>query len=164
MNIFCGSASCYDILEVERKASIKEIKKAYRKLSLANHPDKNKEANSTEVFRLISKAYEVLDKNDSRVLFDYYLDNPKDYFKVSGQHYFRNLPKSDVRIVIFIVLLLISLFQFHYQNQKYAKIVKYLCELTLLSQTDKSVQTKQTIELYNRANELYEITLNKGKS
>lgn len=45
-------------------------------MSLTQHPDKNKEANATEVFRLISKAYEILTGNESRPLFDYYLAHP----------------------------------------------------------------------------------------
>ena len=78
VNVFCGSANCYEILGVTRDAPIKDIKKAYRKLSLSHHPDKNKDKeNATETFRLISKAYEVLNGNESRPLFDYYLDHPK---------------------------------------------------------------------------------------
>ena len=50
---------------------------AYRKLSLNLHPDKNKESNATEVFRSVSKAFEVLTGNESRPLFDYYLKHPK---------------------------------------------------------------------------------------
>lgn len=50
---------------------------SYRKLSLVLHPDKNKADNATEAFRLLNKAYEVLSNNDSRSLFDYYLDHPR---------------------------------------------------------------------------------------
>jgi DnaJ-class molecular chaperone len=41
------------------------------------HPDKNKAENATQVFRTISKAYEVLSGNESKPLFDYYLDHPR---------------------------------------------------------------------------------------
>jgi len=44
---------------------------------LTEHPDKSKAANATEVFRKISKAYEVLMGNESKTLFDYYLDHPR---------------------------------------------------------------------------------------
>jgi hypothetical protein len=76
-HIFCGSVNCYEVLDIDRTATAKDVKKAYRRLSLTHHPDKNKDSNATEVFRLISRAYEVLDKNESRALFDYYLDHPK---------------------------------------------------------------------------------------
>lgn len=50
---------------------------AYRRLSLTKHPDKSKESNATEEFRIITKAYEVLDGNESKINFDYYLDHPR---------------------------------------------------------------------------------------
>lgn len=46
-------------------------------MSLTMHPDKSKAENATEVFRSITKAYEVLSGNESKPLFDYYLENPR---------------------------------------------------------------------------------------
>eukprot|EP00598_Pedospumella_elongata_P000336 CAMPEP_0184972874 /NCGR_PEP_ID=MMETSP1098-20130426/4811_1 /TAXON_ID=89044 /ORGANISM="Spumella elongata, Strain CCAP 955/1" /LENGTH=341 /DNA_ID=CAMNT_0027495261 /DNA_START=44 /DNA_END=1069 /DNA_ORIENTATION=- len=156
LNIFCGSVSCYDVLGVERSDDIKTIKKAYRKLSLSEHPDKSKAHNATEVYRVIAKAYEVLNGNESRPLFDYYLDHPRDYFKVSGQHYIRNMPKSDARLVITVALLLISWFFHVIQQQKYEKAVKFLRNATLNGLNLKNGGTKQTLELFKRAGELYD--------
>ena len=122
--IFCGKVSCYDVLNITRKAPLREIKRAYRRLSLENHPDKNKADNASKIFKRIAKAYEVLNGNESRPLFDYYLDHPRDYFKVSGHHYFRNLPKSDVRLVLFLVACLLSWFFYFMQTQRYGIIFK----------------------------------------
>ena len=58
----------YEILEVERDAEEREIKKAFRKLSLKWHPDKNREnpLPAAKMFHSITKAYEALTDEKSR--------------------------------------------------------------------------------------------------
>ncbi len=50
----------YDILEIPRSSNVKQIKKAYHKLCLQWHPDKNKSNDACEKFKEIAKAYETL--------------------------------------------------------------------------------------------------------
>jgi DnaJ-class molecular chaperone len=53
-------AQCYEILELEKDASHKEIKQAYRKLSLRYHPDRNKGHDAERKFKEITHAYQIL--------------------------------------------------------------------------------------------------------
>jgi len=50
----------YQILNLTSNATKEEIKKAYHKLALQYHPDKNKEKGSDEIFKLITEAYSTL--------------------------------------------------------------------------------------------------------
>jgi DnaJ-class molecular chaperone len=61
----------YEVLGVAETASQEEIKKAYRKLSLQYHPDRNaNSAESTTKFQSISEAYEAIGDEDKRRQYD----------------------------------------------------------------------------------------------
>ncbi|MCG8577768.1 MAG: molecular chaperone DnaJ [Flavobacteriales bacterium] len=61
----------YDILGVDRNASEKDIKKAYRKIALKYHPDKNPDDKSAEEkFKEAAEAYEILSDADKRARYD----------------------------------------------------------------------------------------------
>ncbi len=60
----------YDILGVGKQASEEEIKKAYRKLALEWHPDRNKAVNANEKFKEINEAYAVLSNKEKRSAYD----------------------------------------------------------------------------------------------
>ncbi|MBS7644554.1 MAG: molecular chaperone DnaJ [Candidatus Bathyarchaeia archaeon] len=60
----------YRILGVSRGASKEEIKKAYRRLALKYHPDRNKSPDAEERFKEISEAYAVLSDDEKRRQYD----------------------------------------------------------------------------------------------
>ncbi|MGH7278516.1 MAG: DnaJ C-terminal domain-containing protein [Candidatus Rokuibacteriota bacterium] len=60
----------YKILGVERAADDKTIKSAYRKLARKHHPDVAKDKSSTERFKEVTEAYEVLSDPDKRRRYD----------------------------------------------------------------------------------------------
>ena len=66
-----GKEDYYDLLGVDRSATADEIKKAYRKLAVKYHPDKNpNDAAAEERFKQIGEAYEVLMDEDKRAAYD----------------------------------------------------------------------------------------------
>jgi molecular chaperone DnaJ len=62
----------YEVLGVGRTASDEDIKKAYRKLALQYHPDRNKAPEATERFKEATEAYQVLSDSEKRNMYDRY--------------------------------------------------------------------------------------------
>jgi len=76
----------YKMLEVPETASIDEIKKAYRRLSLAHHPDKNNNSpESATKFQKISEAYETIGDVDKKKEYDLTRNNP--FIKMMGSNH-----------------------------------------------------------------------------
>lgn len=75
----------YKVLGVERNATAKDIKSAYRKLTKKYHPDVNKDdANAEKKYRQINEAYEVLGDPDKRAKYDQFGSQWEQYQKMGG--------------------------------------------------------------------------------
>ena len=68
--LLCFSKDYYKVLGVKKGAKTEEIKKAFRKLALQYHPDKNKEEGAEEKFMKLSEAYNILSDPKKRKDYD----------------------------------------------------------------------------------------------
>ena len=63
----------YEVLGVERSASGEELKRAYRRLAMRHHPDRNPDDSAAEHrFKDAKEAYEVLSDQQKRAAYDQY--------------------------------------------------------------------------------------------
>lgn len=60
----------YEILDVKKSATNKEIKKAYKKLAGKYHPDKNKDPDAAQMFQEVAYAKEILMDEQKRSLYN----------------------------------------------------------------------------------------------
>ncbi|ODQ52888.1 DnaJ-domain-containing protein [Saitoella complicata NRRL Y-17804] len=80
----CKATAYYEILDIKKEATDGEVKKAYRKLALQMHPDKNGAPGADEAFKMISKAFQVLSDSDKRTMYDRVGGDPESRMPAGG--------------------------------------------------------------------------------
>lgn len=87
----------YEVLGVSRDASVDDVKKAYRKLAMQYHPDRNKAAGAEETFKEVSEAYAVLSDAEKRRTYDQLGHAGFDQRYQTEEDIFRGADFSDFR-------------------------------------------------------------------
>ena len=88
----------YNILNLSKNATLNDIKKAYRQLSIKFHPDKNKNCDP-EQFNKINEAYsKLLDKYNSNSIYNIYEGNNERNNERNNdvEKYYKNEPNNDI--------------------------------------------------------------------
>ncbi|XP_074049075.1 dnaJ homolog subfamily C member 1 [Macrotis lagotis] len=96
----------YRFLGVQQDASSADIRKAYRKLSLTLHPDKNKDENAETQFRQLVAIYEVLKDDERRQRYDDILINGLPDWRQPVFYYrrVRKMSNAELALLLFIIL------------------------------------------------------------
>ncbi|KAK4667106.1 Chaperone protein dnaJ [Podospora pseudopauciseta] len=77
----CSPTAFYEILDIQKTCTDSEVKKAYRKLSLLTHPDKNGHEHADEAFKMVARAFSVLGDKEKRDKFDRFGTDPDSRFE-----------------------------------------------------------------------------------
>lgn len=96
----------YEFLGVQQDASSADIRKAYRKLSLTLHPDKNKDENAETQFRQLVAIYEVLKDDERRRRYDDILISGLPDWRQPVFYYrrVRKMSNAELALLLFIIL------------------------------------------------------------
>nr|XP_040028323.1 dnaJ homolog subfamily C member 1 [Gasterosteus aculeatus aculeatus] len=96
----------YQFLSLDQDASAAEIKKAYRRLSLSLHPDKNKDENAETQFRQLVAIYEVLKDEERRSKYDDILENGLPDWRQPVFYYrrVRKMSNAELAFLLFLIL------------------------------------------------------------
>lgn len=113
--MYCGKDDCYQVLGVAENADSAAIKKAYRRLSMQWHPDKNpnRQEEATIMFQKIATAYEVMSDTAKRENYDYARRHPEEAM-YNQYRYYKTMvgQKVPLEYVIFGIIAFFSLLQY----------------------------------------------------
>jgi len=115
LHMYCGSADCYQLLGVSRKATKTELHHAYKALQA-----KFKERDAQHILDKFQNAFMILSDNDTRKHYDYMLAHPNhilyNYFQ-----YFKSTvsPNMTLQVLLVLAIVIISVGQYFYRKHSY---------------------------------------------
>ena len=83
----------YEVLGLERDASEADVKKAYRRLAMKFHPDRNQDPSAEEKFKEASEAYEVLSDPSKKGTYDQFGHAGLDPNSMGGRGWWRQFQR-----------------------------------------------------------------------
>lgn len=86
----------YEILGVTKSSDEREIKRAYKRLAIKYHPDRNKDQNTESKFKEIKEAYEVLTDPKKRTIYDQYGHDAFDQNNATNSNFNNSNDFSDI--------------------------------------------------------------------
>ena len=138
-DLYCGDKNCYEVIGLANPLGLaddempteRDIKKAYRKMSMLYHPDKcsGEKEECEGKFIELANANEVLSDESKRSDYDYALEHPDAVFynnMVMYRHTYAE--KTDVRYVLLFIILAASVLQFSSQHSTYEHLVQLIID------------------------------------
>ncbi|KAL0131082.1 hypothetical protein PUN28_002578 [Cardiocondyla obscurior] len=125
----------YDVLGVPQSANASEIKKAFRRLSLQLHPDKNSAEDAELQFRKLVAVYDILKDSAKRQKYDNVLVNGLPNWR-SAVYYYRHVRKMGLLEMSIILFIAITICQYIIAWAAYFE-KRYTCEQVLGSKLQK---------------------------
>ncbi|XP_010553423.1 PREDICTED: chaperone protein dnaJ 50 [Tarenaya hassleriana] len=149
--IYCGEDDCYDLLGVTQSANSSEIKKAYYKLSLKHHPDKNPDPESKKLFVKIANAYEILKDEATRAQYDYAIEHPEEVFYNTARYYRAYYGhKTDPRAVLVGLFVILSAFQYMNRVARYNEAIAMVKRTPAYKNRLKALELERTGGVTNK--------------
>lgn len=132
-------SKCYDcvknLLPIQ-DADLVTIKKSFRRLSLALHPDKNPSPTADKDFRNVVTVYEVLKSPEKRHYYNKFLEHGMPDWR-EAVYYYRSVRKMGLQEMCLILAVIISIGQYlvswaAYVEQKYTLVCVFLFVLKII--------------------------------